>query len=167
MTKIKIGLTGVHASGKSTYANELAVQYCSNGKTVYIVTEVARSCPHALGTVAAQEWIWQRQMSSEMYAMTLDVDVVICDRTVMNNLMYYYFILKENLPDPVPCTYWKRWNHLYREAIEWMPTYDQVIRLPLNLEWLKADDPIRPKDVAYARRIDNLFDKFVQPHVTE
>lgn len=166
---LKLGITGVHGSGKTSYAKELADRYTDVGKTIYVVTEVARSCPHALGTVQAQDWIWQRQMSSEMYAMTLDVDVVICDRTVADNLMYYRNILDDayNEARAVPGSY-QRWWDLYKTMIRWMPSYSQVIRLPLNLEWLQADDdPIRPKDIEYAKRIDALFDRFVQLYVTE
>lgn len=162
----KMGLTGVHGSGKSTKAKELYDRFVDLGKTIYVVQEVARSCPYALGTVEAQEYIWHNQMMQEKHAMSLDVDVVICDRTVMDNLMYYREILNST---KVYEEYnsWSRWWILYREAVEWMSTYDQVIRLPLNLEWLQADDPIRPKDVGYARRIDLLFDRFVQLFVTE
>jgi len=60
-----------------------------------------------------------------------------------------------------------RWEYLYNEAIQWMPTYDRVIRMPMNLEWLQADDPIRPKDEDYARWIDLLFHIYVQKYVTE
>jgi thymidylate kinase len=128
---------------------------------VLVVDEVARSCLHTLGTIEAQEWIWHEQMAREKYAMAQDADVIICDRTVMDNLMYYHEVISaKNRGSPV------RWYDLYSYSVDWMPTYTQVIRLPLNLEWLQADDPIRSKDVAYARRIDALFDRFVQPYVT-
>ena len=163
MARTKIGLCGTHGSGKTTKAIDLMEHYTFLGNKVIMVDEVARSCPHTLGTIEAQEWIWTEQMAREKYAMTRDVDVIICDRTVMDNLMYYRDILNETkyVSD------YDRWWLIYREAKQWMPTYTQVIRLPLNLEWLQADDPIRPKDVAYARRIDALFDRFVQPYVTE
>jgi len=47
-----------------------------------------------------------------------------------------------------------------------MPTYDRIIRMPLNIEWLQADGPVRPKDVDYARWIDMFFDVYVQRYVT-
>jgi thymidylate kinase len=159
----KIGLTGVHGSGKTTKMKELSDRFVDVNKTIHIVDEVARSYPHELGTLEAQEWIWYEQMSREKHAMTQDVDVIICDRTVMDNLMYYHYIIDQDATTDDR----RRWGQLYREAVAWMPTYTQVIRLPLNLEWLQADDPIRPKDVEYARRIDALFDRFVQPYVTE
>ena len=160
MTTKKIGITGTHGSGKTTKTKELSDHFADLGNMVIVVDGVARSCPHTLGTIEAQEWIWYEQMSWEKHAMTHDVDVIICDRTVMDNLCYYFDIAERDKNTL------HRWWTLYREALQWMPTYDQVIRLPLNLGWLQADDPIRPKDIKYARRIDALFDRFVQPYVT-
>ena len=163
----KIGITGTHGSGKTTKAKELFDRFVDVNKTIIVVDEVARSCPHELGTIEAQEWIWHEQMSREKHAMTQDVDVVICDRTVLDNLMYYRDLLDYNgneIKNYLAAAI--KWWDLLDEAKDWMPTYNQVIRLPLNLEWLQADDPIRPKDVEYARRIDALFDRFVQSYVT-
>lgn len=161
---IKIGICGCHGAGKTTKAKEISDHYADLGNMVLVVNEVARSCPYTLGTIEAQEWIWAEQMTREKCAMAQDVDVIICDRTVMDNLMYYCAILK-NGGVYAGGSKWVRWWDLYHEAVEWIPTYTQVIRLPLNLEWLQADDPIRPKDVAYARRIDALFDRFVDRYV--
>jgi len=164
---VKIGLTGTHASGKTTYAKELADHYDDLSKTTYMVHEVARNCPFELGTVDAQEYIWEHQMMQEKHAMAQDVDVIICDRTVMDNLMYYRYIIDyDHVAIENYCKTAVRWWELLDEARAWMPTYDHVIRMPLNLEHLKADDPIRPKSEEYARRIDDMFDEFVQPYVT-
>ena len=165
--QVKIGFTGVHGSGKSAKAKEWCDRFINDGKTVFVVDEVARSCPYALGTIEAQEWVWTEQMKQEKHAMEQDVDVVITDRTVLGNLIYYRAIIEDhaNLHD------WRinffRWLDLYHQAIDWMPTYDHVVRMPLNLEWLQADDPIRSKGVEYAKRIDKLFDRFVEPFVTD
>ena len=169
MTQIKIGLTGVHGSGKTTKAKELQMHYNDCGKSVHMAGEVARICPYPLGTIEAQEWIWYHQMSQERCGMSIEVDVIICDRTVMDNLMYYRDVIESVVGYADLSRYHiaiQRWWQLYDQAVVWMATYTQVIRLPLNLEWLQADDPIRPKDEAYARRIDALFDRFVQPYVT-
>jgi len=170
MTKnqLKIGVCGVHGAGKTTKAHELRDQCIDAGNTVFVVDEIARSCPLRLGTIPCQEWIWKHQLAAEKHAMSLDVDVVICDRTVMDNLMYYLDIAVASIEETEDCDQILcRWKDLYSEAIRWMPTYDRVIRMPLNLEWLQADDPIRPKDEEYARWIDLLFDIYVQRYVTE
>ena len=52
MTKnqLKIGVCGVHGAGKTTKVHELRDQYIDAGNTVYVVEEIARSCPIRLGT---------------------------------------------------------------------------------------------------------------------
>jgi len=160
MTQTKIGITGVHGSGKTTKARELYDHYIDLGRTAILLDEPARKYPYKLGTVEAQEYIWAKHLMQEKEAMAQDVDVIICDRTVLDNLMYYRDLLR-NARDV------HRWWELYQDAIEWMPTYTRVIRLPLNPEWLQADDPIRPKSEEYALRIDALFDRFVSVFVTE
>ena len=167
MAQIKVGITGTHGTGKSWKAKELHDHFVEVNKMVSVVDEVARSCPYKLGTIQAQEYIWHTQMERETHAMKQDVDVIITDRTCMDNLMYYRAII-DDIADPHD--WWEsfyRWQTLYEEAKAWMATYDQVIRLPLNLEYLKADDPIRPKDPVYAWRIDRSFDRFVDPFVTQ
>lgn len=166
---MKIGLTGVHGSGKSVLANKLQKKYVDTGKKVYMVHGVARNCPYTLGTVEAQEYIWNHQMRQERHAMAQDVDVIICDRTVMDNLMYYHTILDDlviGFDSESILELFQRWDLLHSLAIRWMPTYTQVIRLPLNLEWLQAEDIVRPKSPEYAKRIDKLFDRFVDRYVT-
>ena len=167
MTPTKIGLCGCHAAGKTTFANKLERDYSESGKTVILIDEVARKSPYALGTIDAQEYIWCTQMGLETRAMRQDVDVVICDRTTLDNLIYYWAVIEDLTAPHDQDAYFIRWQKLYQEAKAWMSTYDQVIRLPLNIERLQADDPIRPKDVDYARRIDKLFDRFVDEFVTQ
>lgn len=165
---IKIGLTGVHGSGKTTAVMKMKDCYVNLGNTVHVVAEIARSCPYTLRSVNAQEWIWNEQLARESAAMSLDVDIIICDRTVLDNLMYYRDLLLTHDTDTLTCQYHDHihWWDLYQEALDWIPSYTRIIRLPLNLEWLQSDDPIRSKNVVYARRIDALFDHFVQPHTT-
>ena len=132
---LKIGITGVHGSGKTTLANKLEKEYSADGKRVHVVREVARRCTCKRGTIPCQEWIWEHQMAAEKHAMSLDVDVVICDRTVVDNLMYYLDIAVASIEEMEDCDQILcRWKDLYSEAIRWMPTYDRVIRMPLNLE---------------------------------
>lgn len=165
MTK-KIGITGVHGSGKSTLASKLELRSRQSRKKVYVVKEVARNCPYPLGTIDAQDYIWHNQMEQEKFAIRQKVDTIICDRTVMDNLMYYHVVLEKTVGMQEHMGVWHHWNVLYEQAIAWMPTYDILIRMPMNLEWLQTSDPVRPKSVEYARKIDKLFDQYVDPFVT-
>lgn len=162
----KFGLTGVHGSGKTFLAKELQKRSLQSGKKVYFVSGVVRDCPYELGTIAAQDYIYHNQMEQEKYAMRQDVDTIICDRTVLDSLCYYHAVLEDLVGMQEHMGVWHRWSRLYEQAVAWMPTYLHVIRLPLNIEYLKSDDPVRPKSIKYARRIDNLFDQYVEPFVT-
>ena len=161
MTQTLITVCGVQGSGKSTVVSELEKHYESLGKSVYIVRETARDCPYTLGTLRAQRFIWYEHWQREMAAVESGVDVVICDRSVMDNLCYFRDILNQTKSG------WGEdsFKFFYPIAKLHMLKYDYVARLPLNLEYLKADDTIRPKSVEYAMRIDKLFDKYVSPYV--
>ena len=162
-----IAITGTHCTGKTTLANELERRSLQSGKTVYVVKEVARNCPYELGTIDAQDYIFHNQMEQERYALKQDADTVILDHMILCNLCYYYAVIEDCIGDKDSIRIWHRWNILYEQAISWMPNYDIVIRLPLNLEYIRKDnDVVRPKNDEYAMRIDKLFDKFVEPFVT-
>ena len=162
-----IAVTGVHGAGKSTLVSELELRIKQSGKSVYVVREVARSCLYKLGTIDAQDYIFHNQMEQERCAFKQDVCTLLLDRMILDNIVYYYAVLEDTIGKHDDSTAWKRWDNLYKQAIRWMPTYDHVVRMPLNPEWLRADDPIRSKDVEYAKRIDKLFDLFVEPFVTD
>lgn len=158
---MKITITGTHATGKSTLIDNLQDYYKSNGKSVYVVNEVARSCPHKLGTIQAQRYIWYAHWQREMDAAKSGCDIILCDRSALDNLVYFRDILNQT-----PSGWGEdSFKFFYPIAKLHMLKYDYVVRLPLNLEYLRADDPIRPKSVEYAMRIDKLFDEYVSPYV--
>jgi GTPase SAR1 family protein len=158
----KLALTGSHGTGKTTKIEELYDHFVAADKMVYVVQEVARSCPLKLGTIPAQEWIWREQLNREKIAEQQDVDIVLYDRIALDNLIYFFDLIPDGDQKLI-----NHWRFLYQEAVDHVQKYDQIVRLSLNIDWLSAsNDPIRPKDIVYAKRIDRLFDRFVQPFVT-
>jgi len=90
---LKIGITGVHGSGKTTLANKLEKEYSADGKRVHVVREVARRCTCKRGTIPCQEWIWEHQMAAEKHAMRTSHisglcadDVRVVGDSVLNNV---------------------------------------------------------------------------------
>jgi len=160
---MKIAVCGTHGAGKSTLIDEWRCDLDKDRVNVYVVEEVARGCPYPLTTIKAQRWIWHEQYSREIGGMASGCKVILCDRTLMDNLVYLRHILNKS-----PSGYGEdTFSFLHAVTKEWMKTYVQITRLPLNEERiLNADDELRPKDLVYAREIDKLFDEMVGDYVT-
>ena len=163
MTYIKVCLCGCHGSGKTTLVRKMRKEFEQDNKTVFVVDEVARSSPYKLGTVRAQSWIWHNHYAKEVEGMASGCDVVLCDRSLADNLCYLKYIV-----DKTPNQYSKEtFDFLYAATREWMKTYDVLRRLPLNEDRiLNDDDEVRGHNLVYAREIDAIFDELLDPFVT-
>lgn len=160
---MKIAVCGTHGAGKSVLINTWKRTLDKDRVNVYVVEEVARDCPHPLGTIKAQLWIWHEHSSSEIDGMASGCKVVLCDRTLMDQLVYLRHVLNKSKSRYGEETF----SFLHAATKVWMKTYDHIIRLPLNEERiLNADDELRSKDLVYAREIDILFDELVGNYVT-
>jgi len=160
---MKIAVCGPHGAGKTTLVEKMRRTMDKDRVNVYVVEEVARYCPHLYGTIKADRWIRHEHYAREIEGMASGCKVVLCDRTLMDHLVYLRHHLIKS-----PSGYGED-TFLFLHAVtkEWMKTYDQIIRLPLNEERiLNADDELRPKDLVYAREIDKLFDEMVGDYVT-
>ncbi|MHC1571883.1 MAG: AAA family ATPase [Methanosarcinales archaeon] len=81
---IKIGFCGSHATGKTTLARRLHEDIPNS----YFVSEVARNyAPEDLKECKTQQKILADQIREEVYA-SMQADVVITDRTVVDNAAY-------------------------------------------------------------------------------
>lgn len=164
---MKIAIVGVHSSGKTMMVNLLAKELRARGDDVYVVEEAGRDCPYPVGantTIQAQEWIFHEQMLREIVAHNGSHDYVLCDRSVMDNIIYFKHLLDSTDKYDIPLVSLHearaRFVMLYRIAIEWMETYDVVYRLPLNIEWLVGDGT-EDVDIQFAKDIDVMFDEML------
>ena len=106
-----------------------------------VVREVARRSPLPINestSVASQAWILHTQIAEELAADT-DNDVIICDRSVLDN--YVYMLLAAGPQGP-----------LEPLVDHWMNTYDLLLHVPI-IEAPSADG-IRALDPAFQRAID-------------
>ncbi len=146
----KVALVGTHGVNKTTIAYELAGVLKRKGRTVELLTEIARECPFPLNEQAtrdAYQWIIARQVQLEL-EKSPRADVLVCDRSVLDNFAYYvrrYGDVGEEA------------EALGRYCHSWMRTYDLLVRLPI-VEALAADG-FRSTNEDFQREIDVLCDK--------
>lgn len=151
---MKIGIMGAHGTGKTTYAFKLAYNMKKDSeKDVYVVSGVARKCPYPIRaeiTPTRQRWIFHTQILLEMEAMEYH-NIVICDRTALDNLAYakrtgFSFLADAYLPI----------------AIDWMNTYDKIIFLRPSRPLV--DDGVRDIAPAFQEDIDRILNGWVQEY---
>ena len=158
-TPIKIAIIGPAGSGKTTLLTKLEKEFRSRGKIVKIVDEVARDSPWAINDDSdfmAQRWIFHQQILKELEAVYVNPDIILCDRGIMDNVCYVERICDMNKPFPIT-----ELLQMIEIARFWSFKYDNIIRMPLNTNWLK-DDGIRSTDIEFARDIDTRISKILE-----
>ena len=136
----KIAFIGTHGVGKTTLCYGLAARLKRRDVALDIVHEVARRCPlpiNSATTAAAQRWILHTQIAEETVAAAR-YPVVICDRSVLDN--YVYFLLAAG-PDPT----------LERLVRDWLATYTLLVHVPLVK--LPQPDGVRAADPKFQRAV--------------
>lgn len=134
-----IAVTGTHGSGKTTLTYLLAAHYKSKGKNVKLIQEVARNCPFPINENMTREtaiWIYHEHSKKELEALR-DHEIVICDRTYFDSIIYakYFDIM-------IPLD--MRADH-----------YDQIIFVRPHGKI--QDDGVRSTDEKFQLDIDLLF----------
>lgn len=140
---MKIALIGTHGIGKTTLSFDLAARLKRRNHDVELVREVARRCPLPINettTEAAQSWILHTQIAEEI-AATASHEVVIADRSVLDNFCYLVHASG-------PSAFWE-------PVIDaWLPTYDVLVHVPL---WSRPSfDGVRAVDPRFQQEIEDL-----------
>ncbi len=118
---MKVAFIGTHGVGKTTLCFELAAVLKREGIHVDIVKEVARLSPLPINqktSLDAQSWIFFTQMAEEIRAAHQN-DVVVCDRSVLDNYAYLMLACGRQLPI-------ERFMH------HWMKSYDLLFKVPFS-----------------------------------
>ena len=148
-TKYKVAFVGAHGVGKTTLCFELAARLKRRDLRVDLVKEVARSCPLPLNeatTLDAQAWILHTQIAEEI-ATSVHHDVIICDRSVLDN--YAYMVHK-----------FGRVKVFDEIVSSWITTYDLLVKVPI----LNAPsfDGIRDTRSGYQNEIDRRIESLMK-----
>lgn len=149
----KVALVGTHGVNKTTLAYELAGVLKRRGRTVELLTEIARECPLPLneqGTPEAYQWIIARQIQLEI-EKSPRAEILVCDRAVLDNFAYYARRFRDR-------------NQAYQSLASychyWMTTYDLLVRLPIA--YPLTSDGFRSTDVGFQKEIDALCDELFE-----
>jgi nicotinamide riboside kinase len=146
---MKIAFIGSHGVGKTTLCYDLASALKRQGASVDIVKEVARLSPLPINrqtSVDAQTWILMTQVAEEIRSASQN-DVVVCDRSVLDN--YAYMVLACGRQKPIE-----------RFVDHWMRTYDLLFKVPFA--GAASADGVRDTDEFFIRSIDELVDTLLE-----
>jgi nicotinamide riboside kinase len=144
---VKVAFIGSHGVGKTTLCYDLASLLKRRGVNVDMVKEVARLSPLPVNrqtSLEAQTWILTTQVAEEIRSQS-HADVVVCDRSVLDN--YAYMVLACGRQRPVE-----------RFVDWWMRSYDLLIKVPVAEDEAAQADGFRDTDAFFIRSIDQLVD---------
>ncbi len=142
---MKLAFIGTHGVGKTTLCYDLASVLKRQGFNIDVVKEVARLSPLPINrktSLEAQMWILATQMAEEIRSASQH-DVVVCDRSVLDNYAYMTFACGRQKP-------------IERFVDYWMKTYDLLFKVPISGS--AAADGVRDTDEFFMRNIDALVD---------
>ena len=144
---MKFAFIGTHGVGKTTLCFELAALLKKRDRVVEMVHEVARFCPLPINrdtTIDAQSWILHTEVAAELAAQH-KAEIVICDRSVLDNFCYMIQAGKAPMLEPLV-----RW---------WTATYQLLIKVPIVSP--PGFDGLRDTDTAFQRKIDETIESIL------
>jgi thymidylate kinase len=147
--RLKVAFVGTHGVGKTTLCFDLAAQLKRMDLGVDLVKEVARRCPLPINeetTLDAQAWILHTQIAEEL-AATAQNEVVVCDRSVLDN--YAYLVASAG-----------RQEALEPLVLHWVRSYHVLFKVPVT--GAPTFDGKRAVSPTFQQQIDHLIDDLVQ-----
>jgi thymidylate kinase len=142
---MKLAFIGTHGVGKTTLCYDLAAALKRQGVNVDMVKEVARLSPLPINrktSLDAQTWILTTQVAEEIRSAAHH-EVVVCDRSVLDNYAYLSFACG-------------RQRAIERFVDYWMKSYTLLFKVPISGQ--AAADGVRDTDEFFMRQIDQLVD---------
>ncbi|MDR3143774.1 MAG: ATP-binding protein [Puniceicoccales bacterium] len=155
-------ITGTHGCGKSTLAHRICSELKRQGYNAIVISETARESPFPINkgqTLDSTLFIALRQAVKELEAVAHGYTHLVLDRGVLDSFVYS----AATRSGPISALE----DSLQKAFGSWSrQEYDQVILLRCDsresLQDLQADG-VRETDLAFARKIDELFENFIAP----
>ena len=139
-----------HGVGKTTLASASPRTSSSSAPTWDFSKRWARRCPFPINedtSLKAQTWIQVETIRREI-ELTKVYPEIVCDRSVLDN--YCYMELR-----------FGRQEAILGLVRHWSSTYDLLVKVPINEEYLQADG-MRSTDRVFQRAIDELLDSLLE-----
>ncbi len=148
---MKIAILGTHGVGKTTLSSQLFTYCVKRGKNTRLIHEVVRDCPfglHEKQSIDTVSWIVSKQIGYELDAKAKGAEIIICDRSAVDPVMYLYAQVGVKLDE-----YGQNLSDL---AHSWLATYDVLIYIRPSDRPI-VEDGFRSTDVALQRTVDYEF----------
>ncbi len=142
---MKLAFIGTHGVGKTTLCYDLAAVLKRQGINVDMVKEVARLSPLPINrktSLDAQTWILTTQVAEEIRSAAQH-EVVVCDRSVLDNYAYLTFACG-------------RQRAIEKFVDYWMKSYALLFKVPISGQ--AAADGVRDTDEFFMRSIDQMVE---------
>ena len=156
--RLKIAFVGSHGVGKTTLCFDLAAQLKRLDLGVELVKEVARRCPLPINeqtTPDAQAWILHTQMAEELAAVA-SYEVVICDRSVLDNYAYLVRGLgRRPEMDALVDSWIRTYNALFKVPVLDAPSFDGTRAVSQSFQ-VEIDQTIDELVTSFGVDITNL-----------
>lgn len=155
MGKIKIGISGAHSTGKSTFIKKIIAELSKkNSLKVSVVSDLASVCPLPIlrkHTIESSLWIATTGLAQEIEAEYKN-DIVIADRPILDSWAYFNAACKGKYDESNPQMI------LFKSLISnWLPTYDLIFQTEVNEAIQIEDNKGRDLDEDYRKSVAQEF----------
>ncbi len=150
MKKLKIGISGSHSTGKTTFIKRLEKALNYKSISFKTVSDLATICPLPIlrkHTVESTLWIASKGITDEVET-EYKFDVVIADRPILDCWAYFNAVCKNRYEESNP-----KLQTLKSMISNWLPTYDIIYQTVINANIPIEDNKGRDLDIAYRNEI--------------
>lgn len=129
MKKIKIGISGSHSTGKTTFIKRLEKSLSDKSIKFKSVSDLAIKCPLPIlcnHTVESTLWIASKGITDEVET-EYKYDIVIADRPILDCWAYFNAVCKNRYEETNP-----KLQTLKSMISNWLPTYDIIYQTVIN-----------------------------------
>lgn len=153
---------GSHDTGKTTLCFTICGKLKTRHYNVDYVTEVARHIPASLivneGTnFYTQYWILNQQINEEILAKLRGANMIVTDRTVVDNYAYAYRATQPNVKQISEADL----KIMEEKCLHWVKTYDFLFYVPIPSKKME-EDGFRSTEKQFQLEIDDCIKQIIR-----